>query len=357
MEEATKNKLLAGGAIGALAWGALGPERRRKAGELLLSFLNAVVVAEERKRLEQAAMQSEASQQAVAPLAVTQLAELMSTGRFPSAPAPSQSLAAPDVEPDARWREVILPPSVVLVVGKRGSGKSALAYRLLELFRYRLTPHVVGSPSQARRLLPEWIGIVPDLDDLPHDGIAVVHEAYMSFHSRRSMAEESKAMSQNVNLSRQRNQTLIFVSQEARQVDRNIASAANVVVFKELGMLQQDFDRPELRRLVGQASEALERIQGDRRPWAYVYSPDADCLGIVENQLPTFWKPALSRLFASGDTSESVRRVGKRSPRERAARAMELRAKRYSYSQIAQELGVSKSTVLNYLRDYPYRAK
>ena len=355
MEEATKNKLLAGSVIGALAWGALGPERRRKAGELLLSFLNAVAVAKERKRLEQAAIQSQASQQATTPSAVTQLAELISSGQLPSAPAPSQSLAAPDVGPDARWREVIVHPSVVLVVGKRGSGKSALAYRLLELFRYRLTPYVVGAPSQARRLLPEWIGIVPDLDNLPHDSIAVVDEAYMSFHSRRSMAEESRAMSQNVNLSRQRNQTLIFVSQEARQVDRNIASAANVVVFKELGMLQQDFDRPELRRLVGQASEALETVQGERRRWAYVYSPDADFLGLVENQLPTFWKPALSRLFASGDTPGSVRRVRKLSPRERAARAKELRVKGCSYSQIAQELGVSKPAVLNYLKGYPYR--
>lgn len=36
---------------------------------------------------------------------------------------------------------------------------------------------------------------------------------------------------------------------------------------------------------------------------------------------------------------------------------MELRANGYSYSQIAQELGVSKSTVLNYLKGYPYQAK
>ena len=71
MEEETKNKLLAGGAIGALAWGALGPEGRRKAGELLLSFLSAVAVAEERKHLEQAAMEGQASQQTVMPPAVT----------------------------------------------------------------------------------------------------------------------------------------------------------------------------------------------------------------------------------------------------------------------------------------------
>ena len=85
--------------------------------------------------------------------------------------------------------------------------------------------------------------------DLPAVSIALVDEAYLPYHSRRSMAEESTAMSQVLNLSRQRNQTLIFVTQEARQVDRNIASSATVIAFKEMGMLQPEFDRPELRKL------------------------------------------------------------------------------------------------------------
>jgi hypothetical protein len=44
-------------------------------------------------------------------------------------------------EVDSRWREVIIHPSVVLLLVKRGSGKSALGYRLLELL-YGLTPYV-----------------------------------------------------------------------------------------------------------------------------------------------------------------------------------------------------------------------
>ena len=140
-------------------------------------------------------------------------------------------------EPDARWLSVILPPAVVLIVGKRGSGKSALAYRLLELLRFKLTPYVVGVPAQARRILPHWIGIAPTLEELPARSIALLDEAYMMYHSRHSMAAQSKAMSQMVNLSRQREQTLIFVSQEARQVDRNVASSASVLVFKQMGML------------------------------------------------------------------------------------------------------------------------
>ena len=259
------------------------------------------------------------------------------------------------VIPDARWREVIVPPAVVLILGKRGSGKSALAYRILELFRYHGLPYVVSVPSQARRLLPDWIGIAASLEDVPHRSIAVIDEAYLHYHSRRSMAEESKAMSQLLNLSRQRDQTLIFVSQEARQLDRNIASSANVVVVKDLGIMQVDFDRPELRRLVSQARDALASQPGVKQRWSYVYSPDVDFQGLLESQLPSFWKPNLSRLFASTDTPAAPKPAPKLSSQQKARRAVELRSQGYSYKQIAQEMGVSKSTVVNYLKGYPYR--
>ena len=78
-------------------------------------------------------------------------------------------------------------------------------------------------------------------------------------------------------------------------------------------------------------------------------------MGLMENTLPSFWKPNLSRLFAV-EGSKAQPRVGRRvTPRERARRATELRSQGHSYSEIAKLLGVSKPTVVNYLRGYPYR--
>lgn len=111
-------------------------------------------------------------------------------------------------------------------------------------------------------------------------------------------------MSQTLNLSRQREQSIIFVSQEARQVDRNVASSANVVIFKEFGMLQLAFERPELTKLSEQAKQALDGVKGDRRRWSYVYAPDADYAGLMENELPSFWRPSLSKLFAPDATGK-----------------------------------------------------
>ena len=266
-------------------------------------------------------------------------------------------VGTPAQEIDAKWRDVVQSPSVVLIVGKRGSGKSALGYRLLELFRYRASPYLVGAPDQARKLLPEWIGLAPTLEELPLKSVALVDEAYVRYHSRRSMADGSIAMSQMLNLSRQRDQTLIFVSQEARQVDRNVASSANVVVFKDLGILQLEFERKELRKIANDAREALATAQGNRQRWSYAYSPDADFLGLIENELPSFWKPQLSRIYAVEVQPAKHRQGARPGPKERARHATEMHRRGASYGEIAKTLGVSKGTVVNYLKDYPYRGK
>ena len=57
-------------------------------------------------------------------------------------------------------------PGVIVILGKRGSGKTALGYRLLELLRGRTEPYVVALPSQAQNMLPEWVGLADNLEPL-----------------------------------------------------------------------------------------------------------------------------------------------------------------------------------------------
>jgi hypothetical protein len=60
-------------------------------------------------------------------------------------------------------------------------------------------------------------------------------------------------------------------------------------MFKDLGILQLEFDRRELNKIATQAKQAFSAINGDKRRCAYIYAPDNDFIGLVENSLPSFW--------------------------------------------------------------------
>ncbi len=276
-----------------------------------------------------------------------------------SSPATPSAKALPSPDPGileaGNWLKLIKHPSVVLILGGRGKGKSALGYRLLEYLRWTAKVYVVGLPGEARKLLPEWIGMAACLEDVPLKAIVLVDEAYMPYHARASMAVESRGMSQLLNLSRQREQTLIFVTQEARSVDRSIASSANVVVFKDLGVLQLKFDRREFSDWAIQARERFATVKGDKRQWSFVCVPDTGFGGLVQNTLPTFWKEKLSHIFASG--GEPIARAAKKTPlSQRIEKAKELSRQGLSQGDISKLMGVARPTVGNWLRDYPYKA-
>ena len=112
-----------------------------------------------------------------------------------------------------------------------------------------------------------------------------------------------------------------------------------------------------MKKLVAEAAKAFSSISEDKQKWSYVYSPDAGFLGLLEGQLASFWKPSLSKLYAGQQAPAASRTAKSLTPEEKAQMARKLRDQDLSYSQIAQRLGVSKATVANYIKGYPYRGR
>lgn len=253
----------------------------------------------------------------------------------------------------SKWLSIIKHPNVVLILGKRDSGKSALAYRIVEDMRWTADIYAVGLPYSANQYVSEWITIQPEIEDVPPNSIIIVDETHLKYHSGTGMKSNSIELTRILNLSRQRNQTIIFISQESSHIDRKIFSAIDVIVFKEPSMFQAKFDRPELRDLSIQAENAFQSISGNKKPWSFVFSQDQGCLGLIESPLPSFWSDKLSRAFALTDISKL--KAGKKLTRaERQAEAKRLSALGNKPAQIARIMGLSKATIKNYLEDYPY---
>ena len=239
-------------------------------------------------------------------------------------------------------------PPILLVSGKRGSGKSALGYRLLELFRSRAAPYVVGLPKEARKPLPDWVGCEDRLEDVPAKAVVLLDESYIQYHARNSMSDEGRDIRTIVNLSRQNEQSLIFIVQEARQLDVNAISQADVISVKGLSEISREFERPQLRRFTDNARVAFVGVKGNRQRWTWVYSEAAGEVGLVENELAGFWRPALSRAFAKAtpdqSSSNTAPRKAARTPRaELKAGAKALSQQGYSFGQIGGTLGISKA--------------
>jgi len=59
-------------------------------------------------------------------------------------------------EVDEAIARLIHHPALIVILGHRGKGKTALALRLQELLRDVAAPYAVGLPQKAARLLPSW---------------------------------------------------------------------------------------------------------------------------------------------------------------------------------------------------------
>jgi len=173
--------------------------------------------------------------------------------------------------------ELIPPEGLILVTGDIGSGKSCLAYAILEdmYHRYKKPAYTFNFPKPD--LLPKWITNITD-PELPEDSIVVLDEAYISYHSRVSMKEESRFIDKFTGLVRQKGILAIFVTQMTRKLDRGI---------------------------VGSSQKIIKEGKVDPRKCTYVLAGDFEGMIKYSNMTPSFWTENFSRAWKGIKLSES----------------------------------------------------
>ena len=260
--------------------------------------------------------------------------------------------------PDRDIARICNHPFVSLVCGHRNGGKTALAVRIQELLRHEADPYAVGLPDEALKLLPDWYGVVQSVEELPANCVAYIPEAYRTFHARGRGISQAQLVSNLVNLSRHRNQSLIFEVQNATQLDRNIISEADLLLIKEPSPLGEGFERPQLRQYIDEARGLFSVMNKSHRKRAtYIVAPTEGVHGkIMENRLPSFWSKKLSTIFgatrpSTGTALATRRPQGRRTTTavgERRTKAKSMHQEGFTYGEIANALGVSKSQAYRY---------
>jgi len=260
--------------------------------------------------------------------------------------------ALPVSQMDKIWQSILVPGSVILIIGKRGSGKSALGFLILEKLCYRMKCYVLNLPEDAHSQLPPNIGVVSRVENAPFGSAILVDEAAIEFPARTSGSEKNRKLLEVISLARQRNQIIIFISQDTSYIDINILRGLSSLIIKEPAPLQEKFERCEVKESINKARLAFGKITEDRRGWAYVAFSPGGYEGLIRTPKPSFFSDKLSNCYASFPQRAKEKEPKVLSKEEKKEKAYSLYIKdKLSVRQIAKHLGVSKSTVHNWIKE------
>ena len=226
--------------------------------------------------------------------------KLMANKTYNSEPKSEEFVLIEEIKGDYKlFEEKIQNDSLILIIfGKRGSGKSSLGFRILENIHYKTKRkcYVLGID---KILIPKWIKSVGSVEEAPDSGIILIDEGAVSFGSRDSMSSKNKELSKIMAVARHKNLTLIFVTQNTGLIDRNVLALTDALFIKEGSLLQMEMERPEVKKFYEKSNDYLKKVEDDKKK--YFYLIDSDFEGVLTYGLPSFWSDKLSRNKAKSE--------------------------------------------------------
>lgn len=184
-----------------------------------------------------------------------------------------------------------------IIVGARGSGKTAVALSMLENLKGGKNKFfAMGFQSKD---LPDWIQTIEKVEDIENDSFVVIDEGGILFSSRESMSGPNKLLSELLFIARHKNLTIFFISQNSSNIEINTIRQADFILLKKSSLLQKDFERKKISEIYTEYSDGFEKYK-NYKGLTLVYSDQF--VGFVDNELPSFWSTNVSKGFRDTKT-------------------------------------------------------
>ncbi len=189
------------------------------------------------------------------------------------------------------WKNLKKSDSLIgIVIGARGSGKTAVALKLLEELKgSKKKMFAMGFSS-----LPRWIKIVDDIHKIKNNSYVVIDEGGILFSSRKSMTNANRLLTDLLLIARHKNLTILFISQNSSNLDVNTLRQADFLILKKSSLLQKNFERKVIAKTYDDYSSKFKLYKGNKGA-CLVYSDEF--IGFIENGLPSFWSAKVSKGF------------------------------------------------------------
>src|SRR3989344_5336831 len=180
-----------------------------------------------------------------------------------------------------------------IVLGSRGSGKTAFGIKLLENIHSKCKKKCYAMGFKEEEM-PSWINIIFQISEIENNSFVLIDEGGILFSSRKSMSSANKILSDLILISRHKNLSILFISQNSSNLEVNILRQADFIVLKKSSLLQKEFERKIIQKFYEEtlaSFKKFDKIQG----LAYIYSNNFK--GFISNTLPSFWKEGISKSF------------------------------------------------------------
>lgn len=187
-----------------------------------------------------------------------------------------------------------------LIIGARGTGKTALGIKFLEnaYSKKKRNIHVMGFDEET---MPDWISVVSDISQLKNDSFVLIDEGGIFFNAREAMSNSNKFLTELILISRHKNLTILFISQNSSNLEVNVLRQADFLLLKPSSLLQRDFERKIIQKVYDSADKKFDKYKS-MQGITYIYSNDFQ--GFVTNPLPSFWKASISKSFSNNSAGK-----------------------------------------------------
>ncbi|RME79568.1 MAG: ATP-binding protein [Methanobacteriota archaeon] len=180
-----------------------------------------------------------------------------------------------------------------LIVGARGSGKSALGMRILENVKAR--GRKVAAMGFKESSLPPWVECISSIDEIRNGSFVLIDEGGIEFSSRSSMSSSNKLLTELMLIARHKDLSILFITQNSSNIEVNTLRQVDYLLLKRPSLLQLDFERKKIREIYTSVKEVFERHKD--KGIFYIYSDHY--LGFASAPLPSFWSESLSKSYST----------------------------------------------------------
>ncbi len=190
--------------------------------------------------------------------------------------------------------------TIGIILGARGSGKSAFGLKLLENLHAKSGRKIFALGFKTSEL-PHWIHSIEDIELIENNSYVLIDEGGILFNARQGFSDANQLLSKLLLIARHKDLSIMFISQNSSNLEINAIRQADYLVLKPSSLLQLDFERKKIKEIYVEAADDFAKFKRTKG-LTYIYSDTFK--GFVSNPLPTFWTTRISKSFSGKDKKE-----------------------------------------------------